>query len=349
MCLPRKGLRLLRKSMVLSVLLALPGLSARAENPAALTGDELRRMVPGSSIEIDTPLSTVVPIHFTSDGLMTGEAGKLASVFGAEHDRGRWWVTGDRLCLKWFRWFDAEQRCLELSQDGERVFWQADDGKTGTATVTKRGQQVATLGPGKSAPANVAAEPTPAPVVAVAAVPSPTPPPAPPVMASTDFGPLLIISRAEAATPPASQPDTADVLQPAVPSAAAKSPKPKSIAKKSLPASKAATKPATTTMSAAAKTIRPSAKIPSKAAATAKQHEPLYEVAGVEEDDVLNIRNGPSEYHDAIGAIPPSARGVKIVGACEADWCPVTHGSTKGWVNRYYLTPEAAQSARASR
>lgn len=348
MCLPRKGLRLLRKSMVLSLLLALPGLSARAENPAALTGDELRRMVPGSSIEIDTPLSTVVPIHFTADGLMTGEAGTLASVFGAERDRGRWWITGDRLCLKWFRWFDAEQRCLELSQDGERVFWQADDGKTGTATVTKRGQQIAALGPGKSAPADVAAKPTPPPVVAAAAVPPPAPPPVPtppPVMASTDFGPLLIISRAEAATPPAAQPDAADAPQPAAPSAVAKSPKPKSIARKSLPASKSAA----TTKSADAKSTRPSAKIPSKAAATAKQHEPLYEVAGVEEDDVLNIRNGPSEYHDAIGAIPPSARGVKIVGACEADWCPVTHGSTKGWVNRYYLAPEAAQSARAAR
>lgn len=169
-------------------------------------------------------------------------------------------------------------------------------------------------------------------------------------MASTDFGPLLIISRAEAATPPAAQPDAADAPQPAVPSAAAKSPKPKSIAKKSLPAAKANASKSAAIKSADAKSTRPSAKIPGKSAATtAKQHEPLYEVAGVEEDDVLNIRNGPSEYHDAIGAIPPSARGVKIVGACEADWCPVTHGSTKGWVNRYYLAPEAAQSARASR
>ena len=66
------------------------------------------------------------------------------------------------------------------------------------------------------------------------------------------------------------------------------------------------------------------------------------------EDDVLNIRNGPSEYHDAVGAIPPSARGVKIVGACSELWCPVVHGRAKGWVNSYYLSPEAGSTARTT-
>ena len=77
--------------------------------------------------------------------------------------------------------------------------------------------------------------------------------------------------------------------------------------------------------------------------------EPTYQVANVEEDDVLNIRNGPSEYHVAVGAIPPSGRGVRIVGTCKAEWCPITHGSARGWVNRYYLSQEAIPAETARR
>lgn len=334
--------------------MALPGLPARADGPVPLTGEKLRQMVPGSSIAIDTPLSTVVPIHFTSDGLMTGEAGSLAAVLGADRDRGRWWVTGDSLCLKWFRWLDAEQRCLQLSEDGQRIFWQDDEGKTGTATLTIRGEQVAAKS--VPAPVSVAAKFAPAPIVtapapeqtASAVIASAPPPVTAPVMASTDFGSLTIISRAEAATLPAAPPDTPNAAA-APTTAAARSHKPKSIARKPDAANKAIAKGAAETKSVRL-AAKPSAKTPDgKAATIPKQRQSLYQVAGVDEDDVLNIRNGPSEDHDAVGAIPPTARGVKIVGNCEDDWCPVTHGSMKGWVNSYYLAPEPAPLERAGR
>jgi hypothetical protein len=167
-------------------------------------------------------------------------------------------------------------------------------------------------------------------------------------MASTDFGTLSIISRAEAATPPTSEPDAVDTPASSEPSAAAKPRDPKSTAKKSVAARKTAKQSEAKPAKVAPKQSFPKAPN-SKALAAPKPRESLYQVAGVEEDDVLNIRNGPSEDHDAIGAIPPTARGVKIVGDCEDDWCPVSHGATKGWVNRYYLAPETVRDARAAR
>ena len=72
---------------------------------------------------------------------------------------------------------------------------------------------------------------------------------------------------------------------------------------------------------------------------------PSFRVVRVEEDDVLNVRSGPSEYYTPVGRIPPEGRGVRIVGQCVAFWCPIRHGRVSGWVNRYYLAEEDMRSA----
>jgi hypothetical protein len=69
------------------------------------------------------------------------------------------------------------------------------------------------------------------------------------------------------------------------------------------------------------------------------QAEPLYIVANVERDDVLNVRGGPSTDFDVVGELLPDSRGVSITGACQSEWCPVQHHATSGWVNRMYLEP----------
>jgi len=104
--------------------------------PVAVTGEELQKAVSGSVVEIDTPLGTKVPMRFGKDGLVSAEAGVLAPVLGSAKDRGRWWVDGDQLCTKWFRWFDAGVRCLTIRQDGARIHWRkVDDGEEGTGTL----------------------------------------------------------------------------------------------------------------------------------------------------------------------------------------------------------------------
>lgn len=114
----------------------LSGATGALAEPAPLGGDALKDAVSGSVVEIDTPLGTTVPMRFGKDGLVSAEAGVLAPVLGSAKDRGRWWVDGDKLCTKWFRWFDAGVRCLTIRQDGPRIFWRKiDDGETGTGTL----------------------------------------------------------------------------------------------------------------------------------------------------------------------------------------------------------------------
>ena len=147
---------MLRPFIVISVLSAATG--ALAE-PVPLANDALKEAVSGSLVEIDTTLGTTLPIRFGSDGLVAAEAGALAPILGSRKDRGRWWVDADKLCTKWFRWFDAQVRCLTITQEGSRIYWRKiDDGETGTATLVERGTPEKPV----SAPAVVAnADPAP--------------------------------------------------------------------------------------------------------------------------------------------------------------------------------------------
>lgn len=109
-----------------------------AAEPVPLNADAIKATLPGSVLKLDTPLGMVVPIKFDGDGLMSGDAGQLASYLGSQKDRGRYWLAEDRICYKWFRWFSGEQHCLAIQRDGQRIFWQREDGETGTATLEEQ-------------------------------------------------------------------------------------------------------------------------------------------------------------------------------------------------------------------
>ena len=87
---------------------------------------------------------------------------------------------------------------------------------------------------------------------------------------------------------------------------------------------------------------KPSAKqkVVKRSVARSETVAPTFWVYGVAEDDVLNVRMGPSAETDVVGAIAPAARGVRMAGACEGMWCLVEFGDQKGWVNRSYLVYE---------
>lgn len=126
--------------------------------PEQLSGKVMSERLPGATIEIDTPIGTKIPMRFGGDGLVTGEAGVLGAYLGAAKDRGRWWVASDRLCIKWFRWFDSQPRCMDIKVDGTKVFWQKEDGESGTATLSGAPPKVAEKKQGAASPA----DPTPA-------------------------------------------------------------------------------------------------------------------------------------------------------------------------------------------
>ena len=265
---------------------------------SALSGQEISDLVAGATVEIDTPVGTKLPIRYTRDGKVSGEARDLASYLGAALDHGRWWVAGDQLCHRWNRWFNSEPQCLRLSKFGRLIRWYSADGNSGTATVSVPAAIQAGIVPGIAPPrvqpekAKEAAPPEMPPAPASAPEKQPAEP------ATSAAGPALKAPEATVVQPPA---DAAPAPDPA---ALSESPPPQQPPE------------------------------PAQAA------PPMFKVVNVRDDDVLNVRSGPSADFDVIGELPPAGRGIAITGACRSQWCPVNLGSTSGWVNRIYLAPE---------
>lgn len=337
--------------------------------PVPLTSETIKETLSGSLLEMDTPLGTKVPVRFSKDGLVSGEAGILAGMLGAEKDRGRWWTKDDQLCVKWFRWFEAKPKCASLSQDGSRIYWRERSGESGTATLAERPQPVA---PTTIAKAAVAPEPQTQPEaqaqLETRVLPEPQAQPEQQV-AAADTSPL-IKQRSVTTTPldedrPALMFAGMTGLQD-VASLVAPKAKPEVEPAPQQPAEVAAlAEPQFETQTVSAPEPPPAAPRQESAAAAAAPsdnanivdidamagdappagpsiREVSFRVSGVRADDVLNVRSGPSEYHQQVGRIPPAARGVKIIGQCRGEWCPIKRGRVKGWVNSYYLAEETA-------
>lgn len=296
--------------------------------PVRLTDEAIRRDLAGATLKIDTPANTTIPVRVGADGFVSGEAGALASMLGAAKDRGRWWTDRDQLCVKWFRWFDAKPRCITLQREGSRIYWRDQEGESGTATLEE--VQRAELAPVESRTAEhgneavtAAASPVP-PNIEQASIPTTDIPTTEPsdAVPSLQFSPPALGEIVALAAPDAGMSrlgaDVAPLQAPPAPQEATPN-------RPSEPAS--------------SPSIRPS---PTNAAtrAAAVQARIAFHVAGVDPGDALNVRSGPSEFHQTVGRLPPEGRGVQIIGVCRDVWCPIQHGGVVGWVNRYYLVED---------
>lgn len=279
-----------------------------------LSGPAIQKMMTGAVMIIKTPLNTNVPIRYDEHGKVSGHAGSMGFFLGATRDKGRWWVAENRLCHKWTRWFDGDTHCLRLRQRGQNIHWASDTGRTGTAVIKPK-QAVKAAHPQRK-PVRTALMGHTASAASVASIK--------PQHQSYNA------VRAQKQTAVAST--SADRKQIAKPKRSAKP----MVKKKKVIAT-------THAVRAATKQKHSPATKPVKKLSHSQTQPPaarLFRVQNVHKFDVLNIRNGPSEYHQVIGHIPPRASGVQIIGTCRDWWCPVAHGSSKGWVNRFYLAAD---------
>lgn len=288
--------------------------------PVPLTGEALRQELLGSLLKIDTPLGVAIPVRVSEDGLVTGEAGPLASTLGAAQDRGRWWIDNDRLCVKWFRWFEAQTRCVTVEHEGAKIYWKDEGGESGTATLIRSDPRPDEVGLPHLVEAGQSSTPSTPPSSEVSVTTTP---------AINDVRPLRfaavdLVANAAPASPP--KPILSKVEGGTANTPAKVESLPKAAMGRHLPPP--------------VQTVQKSNRAPSPA--------PSFRVAGVAMDDALIIRSGPSEYHASIGVIPPDGKGVQIVGTCYDLWCPVRHHRSTGWVNRYYLADESASSRAES-
>ena len=61
-----------------------------------------------------------------------------------------------------------------------------------------------------------------------------------------------------------------------------------------------------------------------------------YQVVGVEDWDVLNVRSGPSVRYQIVGELPPGTCGLDIV-ADRGGWLKIRIGNIRGWVSARYV------------
>lgn len=114
--------------------LALLAMPAAAE---ALSGEDLRSFISGKRIYLSVPLGGEIPLTYAANGVVdgSGEAVGLGR-YMTPKDRGRWWVSGDRLCQKWQEWYKGRTFCFTVTKLAEnRIRWVRDDGKSGIARL----------------------------------------------------------------------------------------------------------------------------------------------------------------------------------------------------------------------
>src|SRR4030095_9095372 len=84
-----RGMTMLKALITAGCLCAAHVASAKT---VGLSGHEIRNLIAGAAVEIDTPLGTKLPIHYTADGRLSGQARELGSYLGASAATGRWGI-----------------------------------------------------------------------------------------------------------------------------------------------------------------------------------------------------------------------------------------------------------------
>ena len=118
------------------VALALAALAA----PAAaekLQGAALKSFISGKRIYLAVPLGGEIPLTYRPGGVVdgSGEAAGLGR-YMTPKDKGRWWVSGDKLCQKWQQWYGGKTFCFTVTKVADnRIRWVRDDGKSGIARL----------------------------------------------------------------------------------------------------------------------------------------------------------------------------------------------------------------------
>ncbi|MCX5494947.1 hypothetical protein OSH11_09545 [Kaistia dalseonensis] len=116
------------------------GLAAIAIEPAAareLSGAEIRELIRGRVVRLNTPFGVALPLHYRNDGTVVGDVSRFSAArMLAPKEEGRWWIQGDAMCQQWPSWYNGRRFCFEIrSLAPDKIAWTRDDGAKGTAVI----------------------------------------------------------------------------------------------------------------------------------------------------------------------------------------------------------------------
>jgi hypothetical protein len=121
----------------LGAILAVMPLAAGSAAAEALAGQQLKSFMSGKRIYLAVPLGGEIPLTYRPGGVVdgSGEAAGLGR-YMTPKDRGRWWVSGNKVCQKWQQWYDGRTFCFTVAKlSDSRIRWVRDDGKSGVARI----------------------------------------------------------------------------------------------------------------------------------------------------------------------------------------------------------------------
>ncbi len=124
------------KRKILPLLLAAVPLTLAYAGEEALSGPALQNAVSGRTVYINTPMGEV-PIRYSKSGHVSGYT-ELAVLEGESttRDRGRWWVSENKLCIRWQNWMSGATHCFTMHKvNATMVRWRREDGKSGFARL----------------------------------------------------------------------------------------------------------------------------------------------------------------------------------------------------------------------
>lgn len=70
----------------------------------------------------------------------------------------------------------------------------------------------------------------------------------------------------------------------------------------------------------------------------------LYDVTGVAENDVLNLRQEPNSQAKVLGSVAPDRRNLQVLEfSSDGTWAHISMSETTGWANLHYLKAQPAR------
>ena len=101
----------MRKLFLAAVVSAACAGPALADGP--LSGADLQKMVPGHyHVAVGT---LVIDVNLAKGGKVSGTTN------GGDADQGHWHIAGNRMCVKFKKWLDKQEKCEALSMVGNEI------------------------------------------------------------------------------------------------------------------------------------------------------------------------------------------------------------------------------------
>ncbi|HEY7689047.1 MAG TPA: hypothetical protein VH835_10155 [Dongiaceae bacterium] len=116
----------MRKFSLLGVALASCLLASAAGSGDKLTGDQIRSLVTGNTVQGSMEASGGYTEFYAEDGTIKGKDNTGANYQGA------WSIDGDNMC---FQYGDDPIACWQVAKEGDQIQWVKDGKIDGTGTL----------------------------------------------------------------------------------------------------------------------------------------------------------------------------------------------------------------------